>query len=300
MGLEALKKNPNICITNPAIILKLLRNFGNMLINITVNFRSFSVEGCVEIENYLAEYCSNSLELLSLSFNPSRIVFQGSSIPFIRVIRLRVEINYTEDLRSFLNLNGMFPNIQYLFFQDYSGIQYYDTIAFGNMEHFSLYTDSLVADTPISFNKLKHFCYDGRDRGRGLYLNDNLYKVFSGGVHLKTLDIKRISLIDSDAFAKLLKSESFLSNVQEIKMELVNDIPPDCVVRYLAESHSLQRLTLYKVLTSERLWPFQLNQVIWSNILRTIISSLSAEWKYYVTNLENPKLECHVFERVTD
>lgn len=61
---NVLASNPDISITDPLIALKILRNFGHMIKNLSVDFSLFNAKICTKIENCSARYCFGALSLI--------------------------------------------------------------------------------------------------------------------------------------------------------------------------------------------------------------------------------------------
>lgn len=72
---DALEQSPKIIVTKPMLLLKLLRNFGHSIRNLGIHFRTLNDKLCIEIENYLVKYCSNSLQRLIL-VSKSKLLFE--------------------------------------------------------------------------------------------------------------------------------------------------------------------------------------------------------------------------------
>lgn len=108
---------------------KMLRNFGHLIVNLHVDYLFFctptkpSLYGCVHLfENYLSEYCSESLRQLSLQNSPSYgvhtpfpfgyTIFNGIQKPLTGIRTLRI-VECCFDTHSLL-FNRFFPNLQTL------------------------------------------------------------------------------------------------------------------------------------------------------------------------------------------
>lgn len=106
-------------ISNPGKAMKLLRNFGHLICDVQLNFQYYSTFDSVEIERYLAEYCSKSLTDLAICYSLYNI-FEFIETPFENVRCVRVE-HCTIGAR--MPFKRIFPNIRAL----YLGANWYET-----------------------------------------------------------------------------------------------------------------------------------------------------------------------------
>lgn len=94
-------------------MLQLLRNCGHLIHDLHINFALFSVTMCEKIEQYLSEYCWQSLNFLSLSCHPIRMVFNGTiERPFTNVYSLKMESCCF--LRSKIEFGEYFPRLRFI------------------------------------------------------------------------------------------------------------------------------------------------------------------------------------------
>lgn len=82
---DALEQGPKIIVTK--LLLKLLRNFGHLIRNLGIHVRTLNDKLCIEIENYLVKYCSNSLQRLIL-VSKSKLLFENLQKPFQNIKQL--------------------------------------------------------------------------------------------------------------------------------------------------------------------------------------------------------------------
>lgn len=99
-------------IHSPLATLKLLRNFGELISDLQINFALFNIQFCKILEQYLATYCSVSLNFLTLSCNPTRKLFDNIVIPFENVYSIKMESCCF--LRSKISYREFFPRLRYL------------------------------------------------------------------------------------------------------------------------------------------------------------------------------------------
>lgn len=120
---------PDICVPDPLMTFKILRNFGHLIPNLHISFSLFDVLDKKlkpfpnkYIESYLSEYCSETLVQLSLEMSRFEI-FEDTQKPFTYLKTLHIEKCSFRD-RS-LTIDRLFPNLQTLKF----GCNYYHTTA---------------------------------------------------------------------------------------------------------------------------------------------------------------------------
>lgn len=111
---------------------------------------------------------------------------------------------------------------------------------------------------------------------------------------LKTLEIISLSRAVSESLHKLLKLETMLSFVEEVRIVYTGFISPDDVLRFLNQSNNLKKFGA------------QVDKFGWNGNLNSFISSnLSAEWTSHVINPyynanDDFIYSCYVVERVVD
>lgn len=295
---------PETFISNPRMLLKLLRNFGHLIMNLKVNFVfNLSDNLCVMIENYLAEYCSDFLEQFHLVCSRTKKPFENLSKPLKKLIILTIDTKYHRktDYMQFINEKKL-PNIQHFCIQNpyHSESQNFETIHFisnpnklqnfETVQHLTIGTVNWDTNFPFSFGNLKHFTVLGPS-----VLNDMLYEYIENLTHLETLKIMNFRLTGwkPELFGKLLQLPNILSNVVEMQFDFNDHMSPDHILHMLKQSQKLKKLSFHFMDGDE-------------SILRTIISKLSVEWKVHIIDpYENPlifvlKHICYVFERITE
>lgn len=295
-----MEQNPPIRIRNPIILFKLLRNFGHLIQNLGIDFSGVNVKICAEIENYLAQYCSDSLQRFSLMCNLSKIPFDNLKNPLKKVKALKVitVLPRKQNLIHFLNEINL-PNVQHVIISSLGqelpisekGIHY------KNIEYFTIrYYPRPPMDTfPFSFGNLKHFTIVG-----GIYINDALCECISNIKHLRTLKIMKFSILNSDSFSKLLRLQNILSNVEEMQFAFDKGMSAEVVICFLKQSRKLRKLTFHN---------FDFDHIknhLYLKMLKTISSNLNDEWKVHIIDqYKNPFSDClihkcHVIERINN
>lgn len=295
------RKNSEIYIENPLTCLRILRNFGYILKHFYIDFRIFNVKICTKIEHYISEYCSKSLHQLTLAGNSSTILFNGLNKPLENITTIKIYLYGSQTLSHIPVLNEHLPKLQYIHIENISyvfGEKDSEIRSFENIEKFSI-LGGVMYKYPLSFDKLKHFAMSSP-----IVIDDELCTFVCNIQNLKTLKLLDIRGISENAFSKMLESPNFLSNIEELFIEVSGLIYPDCILRYLEQSKSLKRLGLVR---HQRLIPERPSGVGFFNFddLIKIISNLSAKWKFYIIDhfvdpLKGPlvKFDCHVIERV--
>lgn len=143
----ALGNIPKIFVTKPLKLLKLLRNFGHLIKILGINYFDLNVKISAEIEtNYLAAYCSDSLQRLYLKCDRSSTfsIFENLQEPLknVRTLGIMSGAQCALPNTQYLNENKL-PNLQQVILQNY---YYYhltreesSNIYYKNIERFSLY-----------------------------------------------------------------------------------------------------------------------------------------------------------------
>lgn len=292
---------PAIFIKNPTNLLKLLRNFGHIITNLGVNFSQLNDNLCTEIENYLAEYCGNSLQRYTLICRTTKIPFEYLPKPMKNITFLRINTLWNQkiDHIQFLNETNL-PNVRKILIYG-NGNQLPDSkkIHYENIEHFTICVHD-EEKFPFSFGNLKHLILSG-----AIHLNDEFFECIGSLKKLQTLKIFRFSLEfkSSDSFGKLLQLPNILSNIVEMQFECRYFMSSDPILQFLKQSRKLRRLSLHFENDNTLL---HTEYVIRSNILQTITSNLTMEWTFRTINpyclLPYSRLEqvCYVIEKTTD
>lgn len=121
---QPLQPEPTICVTHPALALKMLRNFGHLIVNLSLDYILFytpdiefnnscgGIELIKMIEEYLAEYCSGTLCQLSLQNSDRHYpILKDIKKQFLKVKTLQTDHCYFGEELPF---NKFFPNLQTL------------------------------------------------------------------------------------------------------------------------------------------------------------------------------------------
>lgn len=238
---DALEMNPEILISNPLIALKLLRNFGHMIENLGIDFRYFNTKVSIEIENYLARYCSDSLQRLSLVCSTLKIHFEGLRKPLKNVSALKIQAvrDQIENQIRFLNESNL-PNVKHIYIcgEGTPSHDYGKKIHFENIEYFTLTWARIKF--PFSFGNLKHFIISGF----GFKLNDAFCECIGNIDHLETLKIMMMAQFstNSDAFRKMLELQNVQTNVVELQFQYDKRMCPDDIVRFFKKKWKTEKI----------------------------------------------------------
>lgn len=131
---DAESGNTELFITNPRTLLKVLRNFGFVLHHIYINFNFFKVEFCCEVERYLAMYCSESLEKMSLSCNSAKVLLGNLHKPLANLTALRVYMSLNQVANNLHFDHKYLPKLKYIHMQNHcTRFRNSDTIHFENI-----------------------------------------------------------------------------------------------------------------------------------------------------------------------
>lgn len=300
---DALEWNPQIGISNPILAFKLLRNFGHMIRNLGIDFTVFNAKICAEIENYLVEYCCDSLQRLSLVCgsldNLMKIPFDDLKKPLKNVTTVKIQTIHNTKLNHirFINQNNL-PNVKHILI--YHDATYLDDseqkIHYETVEYFTvIYAGFQITKYPFSFGRLKHIIFK--------YLHIQLIDAFSEFInsigHLQTLKIMNMDF-QMDQFQKVLELENIQSNIVELQFAYIKHVSTDDIVRFLNQSHKLRKLTIH-----QNIW-FKCFENYIPSLVETMSSKLNVEWKVCNINLRKHPFEgCSeytacVIERIID
>lgn len=294
---DVMEKNPQILITNPLILFKLLRNFGHLIRNLAINFAILNVNLCAKIENYLTEYCSDSLERFTLIIHLSKIPFKNLKKPFKKItgIKIYTARDQTGYYIQFVNENNL-PNIQHIFLYNRDCLQDSENIHYENIEYFTLCSQTRMEKIPFSFGNLKHLIICGYP-----IINDEICKFIGNIEHLTTLKLYLDRYESSNSFRKLLELKNIQTNVVEMECEFHQNFLVDDIYYFLKQSKKLRKFSVHQC-------KFSLSEYLdyYSIVLKTIPIKLGIEWKFIsIDPYRNPfktqfKYKGFVIEKITD
>lgn len=276
-----LEKNPEIFIKEPKLVFKILRNFGHMIRNLAIDFSFINVKCCAEIENYLSEYCSESLQRLSLTCNISRIPFEYLQKPFQNVTAVKVLLmpGKKHHIR-FINENNL-PNLKRMIISDmfrYSTDEIEnEAIHHENIEYLTISIEN-ISDIPMSFRNLKHLTFSD-----GIYINDALCQWIRNIEHLETLKITKMepSSLCRGSFIKLLELINIQSTLKEMYLGFHKDIHSSDILHFLEQSQILIKLYVFEIVGFYRPIGFFFSKSF-SDLMQTITSNLDERWKFHI------------------
>lgn len=249
---------------------------------------------CIEIENYLAIYCSDSVQRLNLAGNTSKILFKDLRKPLKKVTFLKIRLVGHQNMNHLQYLNEkMFPHLNEIYVRECSLNIPPETknIHFEKIEYFTLDFSSIYP-FPFIFSNLKHLTLNGIKQ-----IDDALCESIKNMKDLKTLEIISLNRAVSESLHKLLELQTMLSIVEEVQIVYSKFISPDDVLRFLNQSHNLRK---FGVQIDRCGWNDNLN-----SFMQSISSNLGAKWTSHVMNpFKNANdsfiYSCYVFERVVD
>lgn len=303
------KKYPKLW--HPSMPLKILRNFGWLLRKLDIRFSAFNINICDQIEYYLAEYCSESLNQLSIDANYSRSSSGNLHKPLMGVTHLNIYIMGFKESNIILNIKENLPALKYVHIYGFNNYDRFEKLHFNGIDYFKFETDPIsfmmsnMSKYPFSFDTLKHLKFKAR-----VELNDDWFNfVRNLKQHLTTLQIMGVKFDKEhpiDFFAKILETHNFLPKIEELQVELLPYMCPRNILRFLEQSRNLKKLMLNRYKSKYTYLPIIIPEDD-LKILKTIVSNLGAEWKYHIIYpfLKKPltyyiPFECYVIERITD
>lgn len=246
-----------------------------------VDFTILNAEICIELENYLAVYCRDSLEQLTIVCEPSRCIFKDLPKPLKKVTDLRVEVfrksKKTQYIR-FLHERNLPSVLRLEIFLSVpaSAIENSENIHFENVEDFTLIGSKTIV--PFSFRSatLKHLTFNFADT------SDAFYEFIGRAKNLKTLKIMDTAFVSgSEWFIKILHLQNIQSNVEEIEFEYTKDISPEVILRCLNQTTKLTKLTIHIMRN-------QNTEILYTRCLdfiETISSNLDSAWKFHTKHV---------------
>lgn len=289
-----------IFITNP---LKVLRNFGHIIKNLGISFNDLNATLHVEMENYLAEYCSDSLQRLHLLCNRSKMVFKDLRKPLRNVTVLKMGMHRVQKINhiQFLNENNL-PNVNSITIlhrssEDITLLQKSEKIHYEKIEYFEIASHKLNT-YPFSFGNLKHLTISGRCE-----INDAICEFISNVKDLKTLKMmSMLYLLHPDSFRKMLELQNILSNLVKMQFEYRKGMAADDVLRFMNQSQNLKKMIIYLDTTNTGIQAGSLN------FMQTMTSNLDVQWTFHVKQNDPERERYHpywadikyIFERIID
>lgn len=249
------------------MLLKLLRNFGHLIKILGISYWNLNAKICAEIErNYLAKYCSDSLERLYLDCDYSKAIFEHLQEPLKKLTTLGVRTCTTRYLND-----KKLPNLRHMIYV-HSGcsVRECEDIHYKNIEYFHLLPMPQMNKFPFSFENLKHFEINGN-----FEVNDAFCKLIENIKYLKTLKlITGTCDISADCFKKVFEIQNILLNVVEIEIRFRKSLSSELILEFLKQSKSLKKI--HFVLFSGRIYDNEFD--LYSKVMQSVTSHLGSEW----------------------
>lgn len=288
---NALERNPRLIITNPIILLKLLRNFGHFIRNLGVDFWYLNTKICDAIEIYLAIYCSDSLERFDFSCKGPKKPFENLQKPLkkLKALRLRTHLDQQQNFVQFINESNL-PNLQYLYIKTLCDINSHEKIHHKNVEYLTV--ECIHMNTfPFSFENLKELNFFGN-----IEVNDAFCKYIGSMKHLKTMKLKSTyNRWSSDLLDKLLQDVPL--NVEKIRFGLREEncrkMSIETITHFMKQSRNLRKMSfVLEIGISNRA------AEVW---LQELSLKLCEEWESYMMDPYKcyKWYKCYVIERKT-
>lgn len=266
-------------IRNP---LKILRNFGHLIKILGLDLYSTNEKLCIEIENYLTRYCSDSLERLLLVGNQSIVPLEHLSKPLKNVTVVKVELFRGQHINHirFINEKNL-PNVnnieifwQTREFQEQELLKFH----FESIEYFTFSILKPISMNPFSFGNLKHLRLEGIKN-----VDDSVCKLIGSIKDLKTVQIGLFfGSVEQDSLGKILKLQNILSTVVELTIHYTGCTTKD-VLHYLKQSRNLQKLSF-------KIWRDRY-ETKWLDFMETISTNLPHNWSSRIEEINREENE---------
>lgn len=261
--------------------MKILRNFGHVIKNLGIYLYSTNEQLCIEIENYLTRYCSDSLERLLLVGNQSIVPFQHlpkplKNVTVVKVALLRGQhINHIRFIneRNLPNVNNIEIFWQTKEFQEQELLKFH----FENLEYFTFSIFKPISVNPFSFGNLKHLRLEGIKK-----VDDSVCKLIGSIKDLKTVKIGLFGRVEQDSLGKLLKLQNILSTVVEFTIHYTGCTTKD-VLHFLKQSRNLRKLSF-------RIWRNRY-ETKWMEFMETVSTSLPHNWSSRIEDINREENE---------
>lgn len=244
---------------------------------------------CTEIENYLAEYCSDSLERLHYRTLFVKAPFDVLARPLekLRAISLYTLLNPAKrNIRStqFITERNL-PNLRTIFINTSTTIDSQEKIIHDNVKYLRLwYTEATTY--PFSFRNLNYIQIFGC-----IKISDSFCEYINELEYLVKLKIRRgiCSLDAINSFVKILKLPNILANLKDLEFSLNVEMDVEDILNFTKQSQSLKKISISarRVADGGRRW--------WGRFF----SKLGEEWEWeYIFPYEPFSYEyCYVFRK---
>lgn len=291
-----LGKNPKILVTNPLMLFKLLRNFGHLIKHLGINYCHLSAQNCAEIErNYLAKYCSDSLERLYLDCDGKKVTFEHLQEPLKKLMTFHTIYSNSYGETRYLN-DSKLPNLRNMIFATvHTILPLKEIIHYKNIECFNLISLLTLDKFPFSFENLKYLCIYA-----DVEVNDAFCAFINSIAHLKTLKLLCYCRMNSDAFSKIFGIQNILSNLVEMEIRFHEGLSSELIIQFLKRSKNLAKIGFVAEVV-----PYGYKFDFYSNIMQFVSSELENEWSSYIVTppktlfAPSEDLKCYVLKKQT-
>lgn len=263
------------------MLLKLLRNFGHLINILGIDYWKINAKICAEFEkNYLAKYCSDSLERLYLDCDKNKITFEHLQQPFKKLTTLGIYHNGFHTKTRYLN-DKMLPSLRHMIYLNNCPTEIEcEDIHYKNIEYFSLVSIVPMDKFPFTFDNLKHLCVHG-----SIVANDAFCELIENIKHLKTLKLLIYREQSSDSFRKIIGIQNILLNVVEIEIEFQKSLSLEIILELLKRSKNLKKICFVSYTN-----PYKYKFELYSNMMHAVTSNLESEWTSFV--ITSPEVVC--------
>lgn len=260
-----------------------MRNFGHIIKNLGICLFSTNEKLCIEIENYLTRYCSDSLERLLLVGNQTIVPFEHLPKPLKNVTVVKVTLNRGQHINHirFINERNL-PNVNNI--EIFWGTRDYQEqellkFHFENIEYFAFGILKPVSMNIFSFGNLKHLRLEGIRK-----VDDSVCQLIGSIKDLKTIRIGLFGSVEQDSLGKFLRLQNILSTVVEFTIRSTGCTTED-VLYFLKKSRKLRKLRfiIWRIL--------EYGETKWLDFMETISTSLPHNWSSRIEEISREESE---------
>lgn len=256
------------------MLLKLLRNFGHLIMNLGVSYIELNAKICAEIEqNYFAKYCSHSIQRLYLESDQKKTTFENLQKSLKNVTTFGIVLHGDYKKSRYLNESKL-PNLRHIIYVCYDAIrEMSEKIDYRHVEYFSLCPILGMVNFPFILENLKHFCLYGN-----IDVNNAFCEFIGNMEYLKTLKIICFQNIGPE-ISKIFELQNILSNVVEMEIKFQKSLSSELILRFLKRSQNLKTIT-FQTHHPPTLYRHEFQ--LYSSVMQNVNSNLENEWTSYI------------------
>lgn len=295
---QILGRNKRIFIKNPAVMLKLLRNFGHLVENLGIDFVEMDSTICDEIEKYLSLYCSDSLERLFFKCRDWSVCFEDLQKPLkkLKALQINTHSDGERNRVQFMNARNL-PNLEHLFIYFVNVFAQREKIYHENITDLTIVLPYGTNPFPFPFSikNVKHLLLNAAIES--VEVNDAFCELINNAKHLKTLTLNlNNSFWSSDPLDKLLDIQNIVLNVEELQFKITFEVCRkmsfETISRFLKQSRNIRKI---KFLVNCDTYAID----VW---FQKSLLTLNDDWKSYTIDTRDGMGPCrfYVIERKTN